>query len=46
MIVARYAGSSMMLDKLDAAVRIHQTNEKVIAAARLSARLLEKVCVS
>ena len=33
----------MMLDKLDAATRLYQTNEKCIAATRLGAKLLEKV---
>ena len=42
-IVARYAGSPMMLEKLDDAVKVHQTNEKVLHATRLAAKLLEKV---
>ena len=42
-IVARYAGSPMLLEKVDDAVRIHQTNEKVLHATRLAAKLLEKV---
>jgi ADP-ribosylglycohydrolase len=42
-IVARYAGSPMMLEKLDDAVRVHQTNEKVVHATRLVAKLLERV---
>jgi len=42
-IVARYAGSPMMLEKLDDAVKVHQTNEKVLHASRLAAKLLEKV---
>ena len=33
----------MMLDKLEAAVKIHQTNERVLSAARVFARLLERV---
>ena len=32
-----------MLDKIEQAVRIHQSNEKIITAARLVARLLERV---
>ena len=42
-VVARYAGSPMLIDKLEAIVKIHQTNEKVIASARFVARLLEKI---
>ena len=42
-IVARYAGSPMLMEKVDDAVRIHQTNEKVLHATRLAAKLLEKV---
>lgn len=42
-IVARYAGSPMLIEKIDDAVRIHQTNEKVLHATRLAAKLLEKV---
>lgn len=42
-IVARYAGNPNMIAKLDACVRIHQTNEKIVVAARFVARLLEKI---
>ena len=42
-IVARYAGNPTLMDKLDAAVRMHQTNVRVITAARFVARLLEKI---
>lgn len=42
-VVARYAGSPMLMDKLDAVVKIHQTNEKVVTSARFVARLLEKI---
>lgn len=42
-IVARYAGSPMMLEKVEDAVRVHQTNEKVLHATRLVSKLLEKV---
>eukprot|EP01035_Chromulina_nebulosa_P019563 gene19563-25463_t len=42
-IVARYAGSLQMLDHLDEAISLHQTNEKVKNAAYLVAKLLEKV---
>lgn len=43
LIVARYAGSSSLIDKLDSAIRINHSNEKVLIACRLLARLLEKV---
>lgn len=42
-IVARYAGNPAMLEKLDIAVSIHQTNEKILLAARFVAKLLEKI---
>ena len=42
-IVARYAGSPVMLAKLEEAVRIHQTNEKIICTSIFVAKLLEKV---
>lgn len=43
LIVARYAGSPMLLSKVEEAVRIQQASDSVIAATRLAARLLEKV---
>jgi hypothetical protein len=42
-IVARYAGNPSMLSKIEMAVRIHQSSERVIVSAKISARLLEKV---
>jgi hypothetical protein len=42
-IVARYAGSPSLIEKVEAAVRIHQSNDKVLAAARLVAKILEKI---
>ena len=42
-IVARYCGSPIMLDKLDSIVCITQDNSKVRFAAKLFGRLLEKV---
>jgi hypothetical protein len=43
LIVARYAGSPMLLSKLEEAVRIQQASDEVLHATRLAARLLEKV---
>jgi len=42
-IVARYCGSPIMLDKLDSIVCITQDNSKVRYAAKLFGRILEKV---
>jgi ADP-ribosylglycohydrolase len=42
-IVARYAGSPTLMEKITEAVQIHQTNARVVAAAKLAARLLEQV---
>jgi hypothetical protein len=42
-LVARYAGSPQLLDRVEDAVRMFQTSETALAACRLAARLLERV---
>ncbi len=44
-VVARYAGSPQLISKVEEVVRINHTSEVVLTAARLFARLLEKVRV-
>lgn len=42
-VVARYAGSHELLDKVTQAIKVHQNNQKAIAFGIASARILEAV---
>ena len=42
-IVARYAGSSVLIDRLTQAIRVHQNNDRAVGFGIFAARILEAV---